>query len=395
MRILLAHNYYQQAGGEDAVFKAEQVLLKDNGQEIFLFERNNAEIEKYSFTRKLEFFLSFDWSKRSYREFRRTLQQTKPDIVHLHNIFYLLTPSVYQAAHDEGVPVIQTQHNFRPLCANALFFRNNEVCEKCLTASSFWPAVRYRCFKDSFFMSVVMAKMLAVHKRKETWVTQVDHYIALSEFSRQKYITAGIPADKISVKPNFVSRSLPPQKNNSSYALYAGRLSEEKGITFLLQAWNAIKDVELKVVGSGPLAGELKAFSLDRNMNQVSFAGYLSEAKLNDTIQGAQFVVVPSLCYENFPRIIVEAYSFGIPVLASRLGSVAELVKDGQTGLTFNPADKGDLAQKVKWLKDHPQERQAMGQKARQIYEEKFTAKKNYEVLMAIYRKTIAEYKRK
>ena len=391
MRILMVHNYYEQPGGEDAVVRSEYELLEKNHQEVSLYKRSNAEIKSFSLAQRIKFLTQLEWSRQSYQQLRRRIREFRPDIVHFHNIFYLITASAYDACHDEGVPVVQSQHNFRPLCSNGLFFRDNAVCEECLD-HSLWRGVRYGCFKGSRLATLPMARMLMAHQKKGTWPKKVDRYIMATEFTRRKYVQAGIPENKISLKPHFVF-SPSARRTDQGYALYIGRLSSEKGVDVLVKAWQTLSQIPLKIIGSGPLAVELSEFARQQGMDQVQFLGYVSAQQYESNLKGAMFLVLPSVCYENFPRVVVEAYSCGVPILASRLGSVAELVKDGQTGVTFTPGNENDLREKARWLVDHPREREQMGQGAQRLYDEKFTAQKNYEALMAIYHQTIEDYK--
>ena len=217
----------------------------------------------------------------------------------------------------------------------------------------------------------------------------VDCYITATEFGRQKYIRSGIPAEKIFVKPNFVHSDCKKQNNDKGYALYVGRLSHEKGVSLLLEAWQTGLDIPLKIMGDGPLSAELRTYVQTKNIKHVEFLGYQSKKQYDDYMNGAKFIVVPSVCYENFPRIIAEAYAYGIPVLASRLGTMEELVKDNVTGLLFTPGDSHDLAGKVRWLSDHRLEWQVMCTNVSQEYEQRYTAERNYNILMNIYKKAL------
>src|SRR3989338_6862090 len=202
MKILIAHNRYRQPGGEDAVVKTEFDLLKKFGEDVRLYERTNNEINDYSLAGKINFFWNIGWSQKSYNEIRGVLKEFVPQVVHFHNIFFTLTPSVYQACRDEGIPVVQSLYNFRLLCSNALFFRDNKVCEECLEHRNLWRGAYYGCYRNSRLVTALMVRMLKSHWDKKTWVDQVDLYITATEFSKRKYITAGIPPEKIAVKPH-------------------------------------------------------------------------------------------------------------------------------------------------------------------------------------------------
>lgn len=393
MKILIAHNFYEQAGGEDAVVKSEYELLRKKGEDVSLYERSNKEIGSLSLIGKLKFLFQMEWSRKSYDELRLRIRQSRPDVVHFHNIFYMITPAAYDACHDEGVPVVQSQHNFRPLCSNGLFFRQGAVCEECLQ-HSLWRGVRYGCFKGSRAATLMMARMLMTHQKKKTWNKKVDRYIMATEFTRKKYIEAGIPPEKISIKPHFVFANQSNTGGDQGYALYIGRLSPEKGADVLLKAWENLPQIPLKIIGTGPMAQELQDYAGQKGLKNVQFLGYVSHQEYETNLRGAKFLVLPSVCYENFPRVVVEAYSFGIPLLASRLGSMNDLVTEQKTGVLFEAGNAKDLAEKARWLIDHPQEFNRMRrQSIQQEYNEKYLPEKNYQALMTIYRKTIADFR--
>ncbi len=385
MRILIAHNRYQQAGGEDAVAKSEAALLRDFGEDVHVYERSNQEIERYTRLAQLRHFFSLSWSQRSYREMRKLLRDIRPEVVHFHNTFFMMTPSVYYACRDEHIPIVQSLHNFRLLCANGLFFRDNHVCEEC-PKHSLWRGVQYGCYRQSRLLTSLVVKMLTDHWRKKTWTHLIDRYLTATEFSRQKFIERGISPDKISVKPNFLYPDVKRRDKDQGYALYVGRLSREKGVEVLLRAWQLKAHIPLKIVGDGPLAGRL---GQERGYRNLEFLGYVSKEKYAECMRGAKFLIVPSLCYENFPRILVEAYAYGVPVIASRLGGMPEIVLENKTGLLFEPGDAYDLINKIHWLLEHEEDYRKFEQSAREEFEQKYSAQKSYQGLMNVYKQII------
>lgn len=391
MRILIAHNRYQQPGGEDAVVKTEFDLLRNFGEDVRLYERTNDEINTYSFLRKINFLWNMGWSEGSYHDFRRVLKEFAPQVVHFHNIFFTLTPSVYEACRDENIPVVQSLHNFRLLCSNALFFRNNRVCEECLEHKNLWRGVYHGCYRNSRLMTALMVRMLKDHWSKNTWLDQIDFYIAGTEFARQKYITAGIPSEKIVVKPNIDPNDRLMENIDKGYALFVGRLAPEKGVDVLLEAWRKRSILPLKILGDGPQAALLKKQA--QGLDQIEFLGFVSPDRCGEYMKGAKFLIIPSLCYENFPRVIAESYSYGVPVLASSFGGFPEIVTDQETGLLFRPGDTDDLLNKVGWLLSHEDQRRGMQQNIRKVYATTYGARKNYETLMAVYKKVVASRK--
>lgn len=388
MRILVAHNRYQNAGGEDAVMQTECNLLKHFGEDVRVYERTNHEVSSYPVRRKVSFPWEMNWSRKSYNELRKIIREFRPDVAHFHNIFFVMTPSVYHACRDENIPVVQSLHNFRLLCSNGLLFRDNHICEECLERS-LWRGVRYGCFKNSRFITALVVRTIEGHWKKRTWSGMVNYYIVTSEFARQKFITAGIPAQKLLLKPHFFYPDPGTRSEDQGYALYVGRLSPEKGVHFLLKAWQELKEIPLKIMGAGPLHDSLRSFVLVNDLKQVEFLGYLTGDDYVKYMRGARFVVVPSLCYEHTTRVIPEAYAFGIPVLVSRLGSMVDQVQNNATGILFEPDNIEDFRTKARWLAAQDNALKDMGRKARKLYEEKYSADRNYETLIGIYKKAI------
>jgi glycosyltransferase involved in cell wall biosynthesis len=297
----------------------------------------------------------------------------------------LISPAAYDAAHAEGVPVVQTLHNFRLICPNALFFREGRICEDCLGKSVPWPGVVHKCYRGSLSASTTVATMLTVHRARGTWQNRVDQYIALTEFSRSKLIEGGLPADLIAVKPNFVYPDPGVGRGSGRFAIFVGRLSEEKGLGVLLEAWKEL-NVPLKIVGDGPLASKLSDAP-----SAVQWLGRRSAQEVYELIGAASLLVLPSQCYENFPRVIAEAFAKGTPVLASRLGAMAELIEDGRTGLHFQPGDAADLAAGVRKFWNLPSEKvDEMRRAARQQFEEKYTSDANHRILLSLYESAIS-----
>ncbi|MBW2074703.1 MAG: glycosyltransferase family 4 protein [Deltaproteobacteria bacterium] len=384
-KILSVHNSYQQAGGEDAVVQAEWKLLKNAGHDVSLFEVSNDCIRGLASQLKVGVQVVYSFACR--RKLREVLKRKRPDVVHVHNFFPLLTPSIYDACADAGVPVVQTLHNYRLLCPGGLFMRNGKICEECLEKGPF-QGVRYGCYRGSRLQTLPVAMMLAIHNWRKTWHEKVNRFIALTKFAREKFIQAGFPSEKIVVKPNFVRlpKILAKQKNGK-YAVFVGRLSIEKGVVTLLRAWQDLTDMPLKLIGHGPLLD--KAINLSPKSVEV-----LGRKTHRDTISllvKALFLILPAECYEGFPMVIAEAFACGVPVIASRLGAMAEIIDDGRTGLLFEPRNAKDLASKVRWLFEHPEKAEEMGRNARAEYEEKYTPERNYELLMDIYQQAIEE----
>ncbi len=385
MKILTVHNRYQYRGGEDVVYEAEADLLEHYGHEVQRLEFSNETISSArSPLASAKLAASTVWSGAGIDRVRRVVRGFSPDIVHFHNTFPLISPAAYQAARAEGAGVVQTFHNYRLLCPNALFFRDGAPCEDCLGKAVAWPGVKHGCYRDSRVQTAVTATMLAAHRLRGTWQKDVDVFIALTEFSRQKFIDGGLPPSKIAVKPNFIDPD-PGQKTVSGdYFLFAGRLAAYKGANTVLQAWaTGQAPAPVHIAGDGPLESEVQhAASVS---SDVEYCGRLDEAEMLEKMKSARALIFPSILYENFPVTIGEAYACGLPVIASRLGAMAEIVEDGRTGLLFEPGDPDDLLRKVRWAWEHPAELASMGAAARCAYESKYTGEQNHRQMMEIY----------
>jgi glycosyltransferase involved in cell wall biosynthesis len=383
MHILTIHNFYQIRGGEDECHEAEVRLLRERGHHVEVHEENNDRVAALSNFSKVTKTI---WSQETYQTLKHLLKEQPYDVVHVQNFFPLISPSVYYAAKAEGVPVVQTLHNYRLLCPNALFFRNGNICEDCLGQFVPYPGVLHGCYRNSQIATGGVAAMLAVHRAINTWTKMVDLYIALTEFARQKFIAGGLPAEKIVVKPNFVSPEPAVGNGSGGYALYVGRLSVEKGIDTLLKAWEHLGlQIPLKIVGDGPLAEQV--VEVAKQHSGVEWLGRKPMSQVHDLMGEARFLVFPSKWYETFGRVAVEAFAKGTPVIAANIGAIAELVDSGRTGLHFRPGDADDLIAKVEWMLANPVKLAFMRQEARAEFEAKYTAEQNYQKLMEIYTK--------
>jgi glycosyltransferase involved in cell wall biosynthesis len=385
MKILIAHNYYQQPGGEDQCVAAEAALLRAHGHEVIKYSLHNDSINALG---PFKVAARTIWSLSAYHEVRSLIRAHRPQIVHFHNTFPLISPAAYYAARAENVRVVQTLHNFRLLCPNALFFREGRVCEDCLGKSIPWPGVVHKCYRGSRSASAASAAMLTAHRAIETWQKVVDVFIALTQFSRDKFIQGRLPAGKIAVKPNFVYPDPGLGAGTGRYGLFVGRLSAEKGLDTLLKAWTILSDdVPLKIVGNGPLADMVKQVAA--NDSRIEWLGPKPTAEVHALIGEAKFLVCPSNCYENFPMVIAEAFAKGTPVVTSDLGAMAEVVDHARTGLRSKAGSAVDLAASVQQLLADLPALSRMRQAARQEYEEKYTVESNYRLLAAIYERVL------
>jgi glycosyltransferase involved in cell wall biosynthesis len=380
LKIVVAHNFYQQAGGEDQVFADETALLESHGHTVARHTVHNDEVANLG---RLTLAGRTIWNRQSHRELFELVQRERADVVHFHNTFPLLSPSVYSAARSAGAAVVQTLHNYRLICPTAILYRNEKVCEDCMNRKAPWPAVVHRCYRGSFGASMVTAAMLSVHQSRGTFANDVDAYIALTEFAKAKFVQGGMPVDKITVKPNFVGPDPGVGEGRGNFCLFVGRLTEAKGIDVLLKAWKLLPDpIELKIAGDGELAPHVRDAAASNP--RIHFVGRLPSDQINDLMGKATALIFPSVWYEGLPKTILEAYARGTPVIASRLGSMIELVRDGITGAHFTANDPADLAATVAGLLASgtlPTMRTAV----REYYLSKYTAEANYRMLMDVY----------
>ena len=383
MRIIRVHNYYQQPGGEDRSFAAEITLLQQYGHEVVPVTFHNDQINGM---RRLEIAAKTLWNQRVFEQLRAVVRRVRPAVVHFDNIFPLISPAAYYAVRAEGIPVVQSVRNYRLFCVSACFFRSEQVCEDCMGKAIPWPALRYRCYRDSRLATGVVTAMQVVHRGLGSWQHQVDLFIALTEFVRQKCIEGGLPTGKIVVKPDFIAADPGRGRGEGDYALFVGRLSPEKGVMTLLKAWFLLENMPLKIVGSGPLQHDLEVFIAQHNLTSVELIGQRSANEVFALMHDARCLIFPSECYETFGRSIIEAFACGLPVITANHGAMAEIVAHEQTGLLFQPGDITDLAAKINWFITHPDQVVQMRQNARDEYEARYSAMHNYKILMEIYR---------
>ena len=388
LSVLCVHNRYIQPGGEDQVFESESRLLAENGVRVEKVEEQTA--YPNGLVRKINAAVDCVWSRSWHQEFKSILRRVQPDVVHIHNFFSVISPSIYYACKEEGVPVVQTLHNYRLACPAASFYRDGQICEECIEAGPF-HAVKYGCYRESKLATAALAAMIEVHRRKKTWTEMVDCYIALTEFAREKMIQAGLPAEKIRVKPNFVLPDPGPRMANGDYALFVGRLVDLKGVGTLIKAWSKLPaSIPLVIAGDGPYRPEMEKLISDLKLQNLDYRGRLSRQDTLAAMKGARFLMFPSEWYEGFPVTIAESFACGVPVLCSRLGGMQEIVEDGNTGLHFTPGDPTDMAEKVQWAWSHPEETSTMGFRARSEFEAKYSAERNFGMLTEIYGSVIS-----
>jgi glycosyltransferase involved in cell wall biosynthesis len=385
MKILTIHNKYQHRGGEDEVRDAEDQLLQSRGHQVRSLTFDNAGIGGFG---AALIGLSTPWSQASYRRVAGEIASWRPDIVNVHNFFPLATPAVHYAAASAGVPVVQTLHNFRTLCPSGVLFREGKPCEECIGKVVPWPGIVHACYRESHIASAAVAAMNSVHNVMKTWQTQVTLFFALTEFARQKFIQGGFPSERLVVKPNFVGLDLGPGLGHGDFIFYAGRLSEEKGIPLLLNAWRTAKpNGRLLLAGDGPLTPLVEEFC--RRDHTIQYLGRLPLAETYRYMGDARAFVFPSLWYEGMPRAIIEAFSRGTPVIANRLGSMTEMIRHQETGWLVDSGDCGAFACALSFAFTDQFDHARVRSEARAEFERNYTADRQYELLMTAYQHAI------
>jgi len=382
VKVFLAHNYYQNPGGEDGAFKADCAILAAHGHDVHQFTMHNDAVKAMS---RVQVIRATLWNQQVYEQLRDLFAGDRFDVAHFHNTFPLISPAAYAAARDSGVPVVQTLHNFRLLCPSAILYRDGHVCEDCLHSSLALPGILHGCYRGSRFQSGAVALLNTTHQVRKTWFTHVDRYIALTDFGRRKFIEAGFPSDKLVVRPNFLDTDPGVRSGTGEFALFIGRLNPEKGVRTLLEAWRHLpNDIPLKILGEGELKDEAQALIAQHGLN-VELLGWRSPAEVLASIKAARFVIFPSEWYETFGRVVIEAFACGVPVIASKLGASTETVEHGRTGLHFEAGNPASLADAVVQLWNDQTSVQAFGSAGRREYELKYTAERNYDRLIEIY----------
>lgn len=382
MRILLVHNFYQRPGGEDAVFATEGGLLEARGHDVIRYSLDNRQIDRMG---PVSLGAATLWNRKSARELARVIENEKPAVAHFHNTFPLVSPAGYFAVRTAKIPVVQTLHNYRLLCANALLFRSGRPCRDCVGKTLSWPGIVHACYRESRVASAGVVAMQTVHSTLGTWTRKVDAYIAMTEFARKQFVDGGLPARKIHVKPNFLSPDPGEGDGSGGYALFVGRLSEEKGLRTLFNAWGSLPgEWRLKVIGDGPLANRVR--EAESQSPGIEWLGHLSPNEVLEAVGRAAFIVVPSEWYEGaFPLVAIESFAKGTPIIASDVGSLSESVDHSRTGLLFKSGDAGALAQRIRQLFENPVTMREMRIHARAQYEAHYSADANYSILMRIY----------
>ncbi|MEM6784165.1 MAG: glycosyltransferase family 4 protein [Bacteroidota bacterium] len=382
VRVLMVHNFYQQPGGEDQVFRAEVQLLEAMGHTVQTFTVHNDAVDDQS---RATLAARTLWNRDILATIVQRVRAFEIDVVHFHNTLPLISPAAYHGARKGGAAVVQTLHNYRLHCPGALYFREGKLCESCLGKTFAWPGVRHGCYRGSKAATAVVATMTATHRLLGTWTRMVDRYIALTQFAYDKFIEGGLPAEKLALKPNFMAEDPGPGAGNGAYALFVGRLSPEKGIDLILDAWTQhAPPMPLVIAGDGPRVDAVKAAA--DLYPSITWVGHQTRDGVIQLMADAALLVFSSECYEGgTPMTIIESMANGTPVVASDLGGPKSMLQGKQVGARFTPGDPAALAATVAGLAADTDRLQQMRATVRGQYELAYTAEANYHSLTDIY----------
>ena len=390
MKILVIHNFHRKgsASGDDQVFKSETALLESYGNQVIKYTVSNDEFDNAGIFGKLSATLGMLWSSKHYKVLQRLIEDEKPDIVHIHTFFPLLSPSILYAAKRSGVKVVATLHDTRFICPCATSLRGAELCNECGDGRHF-RMCRYGCFKNSKLQSFIVAGIFTYHRIRRSFYKQIDHYICLNENQIQLLTNIGFDKSKITKKYNFVPdvagdiKAIKTTGLPERYVVFYGRIGEEKGIRLLMQIWEELPDIPLVVMGGGPLEGEFKHWA--EQYDNIYFLGYTQHDKCLSIVKGGEFVVFPSIWYEGCSMVEIEAESLGKGLIATDLGFSAEAIENKVNGYKIKPGDVNGFKQKIEELWRSPKECEELGMYARRDYESKYMPEDNYKQLMYIY----------
>lgn len=390
MNILQVHNKYKITGGEWTVLNQEYDLLRKDHSVAQLIVDNTDELD--SLLRKLKLIFTTHYSRKSKELVRQKIHETGADIMHVHNFFPLLSPSIFDASQEEGIPSVLTLHNYRLIHPNGYLLHDGKIDERSIRGSSY-SCVLDGVYRDSILQTAVVAHMIEYHRKRDTWAKKVDCLLCLTEFAKSKFVEAGIPEEKLKVKPNFVDdafrQRIPSEMidQKEDFFLFIGRISEEKGIRTLVDAWSLLKsesNSKLLILGDGPLKKELQQKTHENS--RILWLGFVKRDQVLNYLAKAKALIFPSEWYEGMPMTILEAFSAATPVISTNIGSQAEIVDHKKTGVHFEPGSETNLVDAVEQFESMQQEQKEMSLAARGEYEEKYTPDVNREKLESIYR---------
>mgnify|MGYP006083604635 FL=1 len=389
MKILQIHNEYKYFGGEDQIVEREKNLLLENNHEVIqLIRKNNEEIKNLYDQIIVSKNLTF--SKKSEKIVDEKIQFNKPDIVHIHNFFPLWSPSILNSCIKNKIPVVMSIHNYRLVCANGALYRDGKICELC-PKNGLQNAIFHRCYQGSLIKTLPVANLISNFKKNKIW-NKINKLIVNTEFAKKKFVSFGIPQDKLTVKANFIEESYKTNdlnNNKGDFVIYIGRLSKEKGLETLIKAWEKI-DFKLKIFGDGPLKEKIK--NLIINNKKIELNDFIPNHEVSKQMSKAKFLIFPSEWYEGFSITLLEAFVNRLPVLSSNIGSMQEIIENNVNGMLFKSGDVSDLIEKINKMIENPDMLKTLKDKAYEKYQILYSKKKNYETLVSIYKEVRGDY---
>jgi glycosyltransferase involved in cell wall biosynthesis len=392
MKVLLIHNFYKNPGGEDTHVIQMKNILEKKGHIVVPYFMYSKDIDGYSIWQKTLLALKNVFSLRSYRKIIKLFKEENPDIAQVYNVTPLISPSVYFGLKEMNIPTIQIIQNFRYMCPNGLFLtRSGQTCEKCKNGN-FINAIIRKCYRNSYLQTIAQSINLYSHRKLGTFSKKIDIFVTTSEFSRKKFIESGLSPNKIMTINGFIDvDDLEPSWDSNNYAVYMGRLSQEKGIYTLLKAFKEISSLDLKIIGEGPIRKELESYVSKEGKKNIKFLGYIKGQKRFDILRRAKFMILPSECYDTFPFVVLESFALGTPVIGSKIGGIAEQIENGKNGLLFHPKDHFELQKEIKTLIENPDLVHSMRKYARKSAEERYSQEVGYNHFMEVYSQLISK----
>jgi glycosyltransferase involved in cell wall biosynthesis len=390
MKVLLIHNFYRYRGGEDRYVNILEETLISKGHQVGHFFYDSRNINTFNFFQKCMIPLRLIRSPSLNKKLEKLLIEEKPDLVVVHNLSPLLSFSLLKVVKRSGIPLLKRLENYKFLCLNGLFLRNDfTVCEVC-KHGNFFPGMIHRCYQRRFSSSMGIALAEFIHRRLKTVIKSVYLFLATSQFVKKKFVEAGFPGDKIVVHPNFIDfEPLNAVVSPGNYSIYLGRLSKEKGLLTLLKAFKYLPELPLKILGEGPMEEELLEYARLHHMKNVSFEGFIDGNLKREMLKKALFLIFPSECYESFGYTIIEGYACGVPVVASDSGGARELVQEGNTGFLFQAGNPVDLKKKISQMMADHQLLMKMKENALQRAKTLYTKEIGYQNLLELFKKLV------
>lgn len=387
MRILSVHNQFRKYAGSDIVAAADEQMLAEH-DEVRSYIRNSNEIASTGAAGKALLALDTIYSRRTVSEITELVGRFRPDIAYVHNVFPLISPSLYHVLHRLRVPSVHVIHDFRLWCPNSRFYVNNQPCRDC-QLGNYWPAIEKRCVQGSTAYSALYAGSLYVNRQLD-FTGKIGGYICLTEFAKQLLVESQVPEEKIHICPNHIDTSkFTPEYGGGEYVLYLGGLYQDKGVMTIARAFAELPHIPVKFVGTGDAEPELREFIRERGLKNLELVGFKGGEEKAAYLRNSMFTICATHCYETFGLVVLEAYASGKPVIASAIGALPYIVQPDETGLLFKSQDADDLAAKVRWLWERPEAIERMGRNGRALVEAKYDTKFRYASLNAIFEKVI------